>query len=391
MKMLSAEPLWTLLVALLVFQGLRSGVGDRYRIPTDSMEPTLHGDPSLGDVVFVDKLAGAASRRRGSLVVVHHPEAAGSYMVKRIAASGSDLTACWVDLREGDLWLGPDRQRMAREVKDPLAAMGIVWAEFPRATARLDLCAAEQQAGELRLPALPGELTALAGVPDPSRWIGTARDVDATFIEADGQVAHAGDDQGVWDCGLAVDLCDVQDRVVVALCNRVESVLFVWAPAAGRLELWRDGQCLATTTPAKCTGLASLRCGRLDNQFYALIDEQRAGMLLVPRPAAWDVVAPDLGGPRSHVRLAAIGGATVRRLRILRDLFSFRERIAGMPGETSSWPRFVPPGEWFLLGDNAFDSRDSRHFDGVRASEFVGRPLLVLGPPGARRVLEPWW
>jgi hypothetical protein len=50
----------------------------------------------------------------------------------------------------------------------------------------------------------------------------------------------------------------------------------------------------------------------------------------------------------------------------------------------------VAPGHWFLLGDNSFDSRDSRHFDAVASASFVGRPLAVLAPASQRRWLEGW-
>ena len=42
--------------------------------------------------------------------------------------------------------------------------------------------------------------------------------------------------------------------------------------------------------------------------------------------------------------------------------------------------RRLEPGQVFLLGDNAADSRDSRMFGPVPLQAFVGRPRIVLGP-----------
>ncbi|MGC6487807.1 MAG: S26 family signal peptidase, partial [Planctomycetota bacterium] len=143
-------------VAVLTVQGLRRFVGDRYLVPSDSMQPVLYGDPTAGDVVFVDKLARAADYGRGDLVVVANPEAPGRQLVKRVVASG-DEERCWVDIRKGDVWLGEDAQRMRREVKEPRAAMtrSVTWAVAgaPGASrALLDLSAAVAADGGWRLP-----------------------------------------------------------------------------------------------------------------------------------------------------------------------------------------------------------------------------------------------
>ena len=77
----------------------------------------------------------------------------------------------------------------------------------------------------------------------------------------------------------------------------------------------------------------------------------------------------------------------LRRVQVFHDVFAWREPIVGKRGDVGQWPRFVPPGHWFLLGDSAFASSDSREFDAVSMATFLGVPRLVLGPwPRGRRV-----
>ena len=77
----------------MVFHWLRAEVVERYAVPSRSMEPTLHGSPSDGDVVLVDKTAFWSVRarplRRFDLVVVRNRhEPAGSHLVKRFVVEG---------------------------------------------------------------------------------------------------------------------------------------------------------------------------------------------------------------------------------------------------------------------------------------------------------------
>ena len=45
-------------------------------------------------------------------------------------------------------------------------------------------------------------------------------------------------------------------------------------------------------------------------------------------------------------------------------------------------PYKVPPGSYFVMGDNRTDSGDSREFGPIKREQFVGRAFAKYGPPG---------
>lgn len=403
------DALCVAVLAVLTVQALRRWVGDRYMVPSDSMQPVLHGDPEQGDVVLVDKLARRSTRRRHDLVVVQHPDHPEQQLVKRIAACGDEADACWIDIREGDLWLGGNRQQVDREQKDPLAArpMRVVWAEWPAGSAAmgapLELGAARADAGELVLAPLREDAVAARATLTaerrlqrrsprgrgvlPDGFVGTARAVDASFVDATGTRGRAGEDVGVVDCGMGLRIAQPVDGLLLTIDGRQQALTFHWRPAAGTIELWHDGTVIERAdVPHRPVGAHEVAFGRLDDRVFFVLDGHRDALRVFARPASSAAAEPS-DPPRTHVHVGVVGAVPLRLtgLQVFRDVFYWRERIAGLPGDQGQWPRFVPAGCWFLLGDNTFDSRDSRHFEAVSATTFLGVPLLVLGPwPRAR-------
>lgn len=395
------------LVALVVFQLLRTFVGDYYRVPSGSMQPFLFGDTRRGDVVWVDAWSSPAAVGRGDVVVVRHPDDPSGQLVKRIAACGDDQSACWIELSDGDVLLGPDAQHLEREVKDPVAARGlrIPWARWPgspAATAPLEL------AGNARMaaPSLALDVAALRalcgrreterqrdGSPPPPGFIGTRGAVDATYLDCEGGRGREGEDVQVFDCGIDLRLRAGVDGLALLLETRAETFTFYWQPALGRVELWRDGVAVEVAElPVQPAGGHRIEFGRLDDRLFFVVEGRADAGLVVPRRPEWHQNRSGLPrGPRSRLFVAAVGARelALAELLVFRDIYYFRDRIPGVPGQPQDWPKFVDQGHWFLLGDNAFDSRDSRQFGALPATSYLGRPRLVLGPRPRTRWLQP--
>ena len=243
-------------IAVLTVQGLRQWCGDRYLVPSGSMEPVLHGHREEGDIVFVNKAVNASSVGRGDLVVVENRARPGHQLVKRIAASGDEKGKTWINISNGDIFLGDSRQQMKREVKEPAAAMSrsVTWgmiAGSDQARSVLDLRAIDgamgdsdpvvANAGPWSLP--PCE-TALANVRSafrirahdarhknlddgvlPPGMLGTNRPVDATFIDLEGFRSQTGESTNVIDCGIELGFVN-RPNVILASIDTTDFVCF---------------------------------------------------------------------------------------------------------------------------------------------------------------------
>ncbi|MEZ6036925.1 MAG: S26 family signal peptidase [Planctomycetota bacterium] len=394
------------LVAVLTVQGLRRWVGDRYLVPSDSMEPVIHGDPVHGDVVFVDKTARVGGRRRGDLVVVAHPEQPGHQLVKRVVADGDDVAACCIDIQNGELWLGPDQQNLRPVVKDPLASgeLRVAWSRWRGAdggdpfSARLTLGAerAFESVAAMRETLREDVLlarqkrVAFASQPQnplPDGVLGTLQPIDATYLDLTGRRSETGAGEMVRDASLTLELePSSAAELLLTVETPGEALTWHWQ-SSGALGLWRNGVDVENVRLA-AGPVSRVTFGLLDNRVWIDLGDGRTAV--IARHDDW-VVTDERGLPpgfRTLLHAAAVGEPLrPTAVAVDRDIYYARLRVAALPGSPGSWPRTVPQGQWFLLGDNCFDSRDSRQFGAVAKTSFLGVPCCVIGPPARRRWL----
>lgn len=116
------------------------------------------------------------------------------------------------------------------------------------------------------------------------------------------------------------------------------------------------------------------------------------------------VVAPDMGSQYYIKRLAGLGGQTLRidpprlfigenvaELPVFRRVMSMQDGYQGYSNSSAGGGVFpilgspddtykVPHGTYFALGDNSYNSSDSRYFGPVPEQNVVGRGLFVYWP-----------
>ena len=414
MKAVLRDAIAVAAIAGVLFQALRHWVADRYVIPSGSMQPTLLGAQHGGDIVLVDKVASAASLRRYD-VAVFRLAGDATDLVKRVVAFGDDADACCLELRDGDLWLGPDAQRLERAQKDPIECrdLRVPWLRWPGPAEGFEnLLAVPTGAGDpvagLALPRFDDVTAARAACTEGARraradaedgrgdrtgggWLATLRPVDAGYLDGHGRRGNEGASLIVDDVGADFEVATQGvDAVLCGFDLRPDSWLFCWRPAQRSVELWRNGATVTThEVPPAGDGAAPterrrVEYGFLDGRFFFVVDGRHEWVHA--RPPDWVAADPGPTGwglPKNRLYLAVVGAqpAPLARLQVFHDVHWYRLPLdIGVDPKHFSPVRRLEPGQVFLLGDNAADSRDSRMFGPVPLQAFVGRPRIVLGP-----------
>ncbi len=403
------QVLLVVLVGLLTFHLLRNHLCEYYLIPSASMEPTLHGDPSQGELVLVDKTAFWRRQPQPfDVVVLRRPDAAQKLLVKRFIAKGP----CSLKIAEGDLARRDDDGHWHLLHKDPIAYadMRIGVFEFGQQLAKptrasqffhLPVGLAEESPAVVHLrPGFPDHASLLAslakddtspGVQLDSRLpghISTLKPVDSSYVDGSGQRCYEG--QFFYpDIGLELDLQVRPGMHALQLIYEYQDALFSLSYSSDGLGLLRlpgEGQQHSFIGPALSTEQANaLVFGYLDGHLFFVLGET----LLLHHP----VVLPRNPQCRRqnalHLGLAGKAGAVLSRLRVFHDI---HYATAGGSRAQGQQPYELEPGELFLLGDNSHDSADSRFatFNQPRTpslTDLVGRPVAVIAPWSQARML----
>ncbi len=394
----------TVAVGFAVFYVLCLHVADLYPVPSESMEPTIHGDPAQGDWVLVNKLAWKLGRPGPfELVVVRGTNAGDSLMVKRCVVI-ADEHPITLRIHDGDLYRPDDSGSFPPDalpiVKDPVEFADLRIPVFRHPDPKC-----EQVLGEfMRLPPrtitfedgsfalLPAAPTrdALLGLLDPrvrqpipgemapdiAGFLATNKPVDTSFLTPAGRREWR-DVNFYPDIGIEIEF-DTKGKPIAMLFvleYRDNDYALLWDRTGVRLVVGgvvRAKPVVETRSLAQ--GSHHVVFGYQDGHLFLV----RAGEKLFYAPVKLDR-NPDYRRPnRLHVGLAGLVAPTVRRIEVFHDLAV--TSLAGRHG-TGAGSYTVPKDHMFLLGDNPHYSMDSRGALGpVPVSRLVGRPAAILAP-----------
>jgi signal peptidase I len=379
-------------VAIVMAVMLKYFIVEAYKIPTGSMQPTLFGqawdedqngtaDGGVFDRILVDKLSYRfRDPARFEVVVFKYPLDRAKHFVKRLVGMpGEELK-----IDRGDLWTRPDAGSAWSVLRRPEHVMRDVWksTDLARGTG-LPLwkgegreCAAwsfaddavtATSAGAARYVghggADPGGSivdTYLHGYPRAIRE--HLRDAKAPLVVGDLRVT--GQVQPEASCAaftLIFDEGPFQHRFVFPgpaappeQRVRIESGLA--AGEAGAAS-GASGAALADLGPLAAARPLEFAVENLDDRLALYLEGRLACELAVP---SVDLNPGEYASANARARTAIRfelqgGGARLTELACFRDIY-YKPSMDG----TSQWA--IPPGHYFMLGDNTQDSSDSREW-----------------------------
>ena len=420
----------TLALGALGVFALRAFVGDVYAVRSGSMEPCLHGGQD-GEWVLV-RFGLGRDPKRFDLVVFERPGEPAPIVKRVLGLPGESL-----QLVEGDLWI--DGRRLPPEVPRPPWVL-LFDSDRQALSAWFDY--KPEPFGPWRRgwaspgdglppppppPAGPGEswrLEALGLLPGDNTGL-MFFDQEASTGYLDGSGRSVAQPIEASDLALEVSVCVVMlarrgelrlrllekgDFFQARLCLNAEGpveVLIEREPGAegqladllARAELPRETFGPLPSLPDP-TGVGApelsgpplgpwvrLTFENRDDHLRLLLDGRELLGADYDQNRAYPGILPP--GRQSVGPRAAFGGAGLqaafRGVRLWRDAQWLSSSVHGPHGSASRLT--LGPDEFFVAGDNSFDSTDSRYFGPIPRRSLLGRPLAVCWPPSRWRWL----
>jgi signal peptidase I len=376
-----------------IVYGLDDGPAGRVLCPNCSHVQLEPADLPVigGDRVLVDRCAFRWRHpRRWEPIAFRSPSKARDIVVKRVVGLPGET----VEIRDGDVYANGQIQRKSlaehRALAIPVHDAACDDLPFGRAERwRPDAAASRWRRTDGRF-----SCSASASGPDPSArdWLTYHHQRIKPGSSTENEEAPVTDSYVYNQTQSRRELFPVRDLALSCRLRATGSGQIVVVATDGAVEFWlrldlqrqhaellRDGTRVAS---APCEFPGSSSEGRL---YLSLIDEQVCvawnDELLLGHPYE----RPANAGPASSrpFRIAAVGvELDVWNLHIDRDIYYTPPLTAAALGVRDAQTR-LGPGEYFVLGDNSPQSRDSRWSDfgpGIPESLLIGKPLVVYYP-----------
>ena len=365
----SLEYVEAIVVAFIMALILREFFFEAFKIPTPSMAPTLRGAERLGDRILVDKfIYKARAPRRWEVIVFRYPlDQTTNYIKRLIGLPGEKVT-----IRDGDIWINDRIERKPRALqngiwislypvsRDPYNAMG----EDYRAPGRFETeerqpledsaWEAAPGAGQTRqlrfafqnepfgLPGHDRTRRYEAPVPEPHAAGFCDFRVDGTVQLNTGDAA-AGVQLRTREVPYEIWFRAGQDGTTVSFPRQSSLDRDVRWPHVLRAEEPGKGRRLPVDRAVPISVQA------FDYQLYVLVDDEVwFHYVFEPDP---DCSFLDLDPATLSLKLSG-GGGTWSDLAVFRDLHHTQ----------NNYTVTVPPDDFFVLGDNTTNSKDSRRW-----------------------------
>jgi len=376
---------WTLAVALAAVVVVKMFVCDVKHVDSGSMAPTILGSPENGESVLV--LYGAFEPERFDYVVITR-EGESVPIVKRVAGLPTES----VRIDGGDLRIDGKRLPPSAPRPPPIVVFDDRFLSVADTFER------------------PGG-TASAWSETPGGWALDASSVAAGSADglmslhrrlSDGYLGRDGTYvQGVEDVHDAILECEVLasetgGRVVVELVEQGDVFRFLLeprSPGTAEASIVRRGGdepeevLVERVVPFVPGAWTKLRCSNVDDGLAFEVSSTPEVLCAEYAENRFDP-ADRLREGKTFGPRVRFGGEEARlvfrSIRILRDVHYTARDTHGVKA-----PADLGPDEFFVLGDNSSESRDSREWGPVRRTQILGRPVWVVWPPAAARKLVP--
>lgn len=377
---------WTLAIALAAVLLVKMFVCDVKHVDSGSMAPTIHGSQEDGESVLV--LHGGFEPERFDFGVITRE---GEFLpiVKRFAGLPKES----VRIANGDLWIDGKRLPPSAPRPPPIAVFDdrfqSVADTFERPAGTQSLWAESSEGWALDSRTLAAN--SVEGLMTLHRPLSDGYlDLDGTYVPGEADVNDA-----IFECEVLAR--EITGRAVVELVEQGDVFRFVLEPKSpGTAEasiVRRAAQehpeevLLKRVVPFVPGTWTRIRCANVDNGLSFEVSGTPEVLCVAYVENRFDP-SDRLKEGRSFGPRVRFGGEGVqlvfRSIRILRDVHYTARDNFGVKA-----PVDLGPDEYFLLGDNSSESRDSREWGPVRRSQIVGRPIWVVWPPAHARNLVP--